>query len=161
MGAGFGESFDLAKLRYNKIIIMTDADVDGKHIRTLLLTFFYRYYKPLVEQGHIYIAQPPLYKVTKGTKFWYVQDEEEKAQVMAAQNITDNKSISRFKGLGEMNADELWETTMNPERRMMLQVTVDDMEEADKIFTVLMGEEVLPRKRFIQNNAQKAENLDV
>lgn len=161
MGAGFGESFDIAKLRYNKIIIMTDADVDGKHIRTLLLTFFYRYYKPLVEQGHIYIAQPPLYKVTKGTKFWYVQDEEEKAQVMAAQNITDNKSISRFKGLGEMNADELWETTMNPERRMMLQVTVDDMEEADKIFTVLMGEEVLPRKRFIQNNAQKAENLDV
>lgn len=161
MGAGFGESFDITKLRYNKIIIMTDADVDGKHIRTLLLTFFYRYYKELVEQGHIYIAQPPLYKVTKGTKFWYVQDEAEKETVMKAHNVTDAKAISRFKGLGEMNAEELWSTTMDPERRTLLQVTVDDVEEADKVFSILMGDEVLPRKKFIQNNAKNAGDLDV
>ena len=161
MGAGFGESFDITKLRYNKIIIMTDADVDGKHIRTLLLTFFYRYYKELVEQGHIYIAQPPLYKVTKGTKFWYVQDEAEKETVMKTHNVTDAKAISRFKGLGEMNAEELWSTTMDPERRTLLQVTVDDVEEADKVFSILMGDEVLPRKKFIQNNAKNAGDLDV
>lgn len=161
LGTGFGETFDIAKLRYHKIIIMTDADVDGKHIRTLLLTFFYRYYRALVEQGHIYIAQPPLYKVSKGTKFWYVQDELEKEAVMKAHNITDNKSVSRFKGLGEMNANELWETTMDPAHRMMLQVTIADVEEADRVFSILMGSDVLPRKKFIQSNAQKVEDLDV
>ncbi|MFN7160947.1 MAG: DNA topoisomerase (ATP-hydrolyzing) subunit B [Candidatus Gracilibacteria bacterium] len=161
MGAGFGDSFDISKLRYHKIIIMTDADVDGKHIRTLLLTFFYRYYRQLVEHGHIYIAQPPLYKVTKGAKFWYVQDELEKEEVMKAHNITDNKSVSRFKGLGEMNANELWETTMDPAHRMMLQVNIADVEEADRVFSILMGSEVLPRKKFIQSNAQKVEDLDV
>lgn len=161
LGTGFGDTFDITKLRYHKIIIMTDADVDGKHIRTLLLTFFYRYYRGLVEAGHIYIAQPPLYKVTKGSKFWYVQDDIEKDTVMKAHNITDNKSVSRFKGLGEMNAGELWETTMDPTNRRMLQVTISDVEEADRVFSILMGSEVLPRKKFIQSNAQKVEDLDV
>ncbi|PIV90152.1 DNA topoisomerase (ATP-hydrolyzing) subunit B [Candidatus Gracilibacteria bacterium CG17_big_fil_post_rev_8_21_14_2_50_48_13] len=160
-GTGFGETFDLSKLRYDKIVIMTDADVDGKHIRTLLLTFFYRYFKELVETGHIYIAQPPLYRVVKGANAWYAMDDLERDTLMAQHNITDEKSVSRFKGLGEMNAEELWETTMNKENRKLLQVTVADLEEADRVFSMLMGSDVLPRKKFIQSNAQNANDLDI
>lgn len=160
-GTGFGETFDLAKLRYDKIVIMTDADVDGKHIRTLLLTFFYRYFKELVETGHIYIAQPPLYRVVKGANAWYAMDDMERDALMAKHNITDEKSVSRFKGLGEMNAEELWETTMNKDNRKLLQVTVADLEEADRVFSMLMGSDVLPRKKFIQSNAQNATDLDI
>ena len=161
MGTGFGETFEITKLRYHKIIIMTDADVDGKHIRTLLLTFFYRYFKPLIEAGYIFIAQPPLYKVSKGQKFWYADSELEKDTLIKEHGVTDDKAVSRYKGLGEMNADELWETTMNPEHRKLLQVSVEDMEEADRVFSILMGADVPPRKKFIQSNAQKALDLDV
>lgn len=161
LGTGFGETFDLEKLRYHKIIIMTDADVDGKHIRTLLLTFFYRYFKELVEAGHIYIAQPPLYKIVKGANAWYAQSDEEKLEIVEREEVKDEKAISRYKGLGEMNAEELWDTTMNPENRSLLQVDLDDVEEADRIFSVLMGSDVMPRKKFIQSNAQSAADLDI
>lgn len=161
MGTGFGETFDASKLRYHKIIIMTDADVDGKHIRTLILTFYYRYFRELIEKGYIYIAQPPLYKLSKGQKIWFAQDDMEKAEIMKREGITDDRSVGRFKGLGEMNPSELWETTMDPAHRKLLQVTIEDFEEADKVFSVLMGAEVLPRKKFIQSNAQKVEDLDI
>lgn len=161
MGTGFGETFDVTKLRYHKIIIMTDADVDGKHIRTLILTFYYRYFRELIERGYVYIAQPPLYKLTKGQKTWFAQDEIEKSEIMKRENITDDRSISRFKGLGEMNPSELWDTTMDPAHRKLLQVTVEDLEEADRVFSILMGSDVLPRKRFIQSNAQKVDDLDI
>ncbi len=161
MGTGFGETFDISKLRYHKIIIMTDADVDGKHIRTLILTFYYRYFRELIEKGHIYIAQPPLYKISKGQKMWFAQDDIEKAEIMKREGITDDRSVSRFKGLGEMNPPELWDTTMHPENRKLLQVTVEDLEEADRVFSILMGSDVLPRKKFIQSNAQKVEDLDI
>ena len=147
-------------LRYNKIIIMTDADVDGAHIRTLLLTFFYRYMKPLVEEGHIYIAQPPLYQIKKGKSHWYVYSDAEltaKLDEVGRDGIT----IQRYKGLGEMNPEQLWETTMNPENRTILQVSLEDSIEADKIFTVLMGDKVEPRRKFIEDNAKYVRNLDL
>ena len=159
-GTGIGEEFDITKSRYNKIIIMTDADVDGAHIRTLLLTFFYRYMKPLVEEGHIYIAQPPLYQIKKGKSHWYVYSDAEltaKLDEVGRDGIT----IQRYKGLGEMNPEQLWETTMNPENRTILQVSLEDSIEADKIFTVLMGDKVEPRRKFIEDNAKYVRNLDL
>ena len=196
LGAGIGDSFDIAKLRYHKIIIMADADVDGSHIRTLLLTFFYRYYEELIKQGHIYIAQPPLYRLQRGKDIRYAYTEEEKniivdeiqkskSQIPNKSKIQNSKSkaeegivmetdessevgekvaginIQRYKGLGEMNPEQLWETTMNPDTRMMLQVKIEDAEAADKMFDVLMGSEVEPRRRFIQTHAKSVKNLDV
>lgn len=160
LGTGIEEHFDISRLRYHKIIIMTDADVDGAHIRTLLLTFFFRYFKPLVEQGHIYIAQPPLYKVSKGKKSQYVYPPETNLEKVL-QDFDTTPNIQRYKGLGEMNPEQLWETTMDPTTRTMLQVTIDDAEKADQVFSTLMGKEVLPRKRFIQAHAKSVQNLDV
>ncbi len=160
LGAGIGETFDLAKLRYHRVIIMTDADVDGAHIRTLLLTFFYRHMPQVIENGHLFIAQPPLYRVSTGKQTLYAQSEKEREAAikkLAAKNV----SVQRFKGLGEMNADQLWETTMNPESRTLLRAEVDDAAEADEIFTMLMGEKVAPRKEFIKSEARKVQNLDV
>jgi len=139
---------------------MTDADVDGAHIRTLLLTFFYRYFPKLVEDGHIHIAQPPLYKLSKGKKIWYVHSDEEKDRIRAAENI-DSSNIQRYKGLGEMNSEQLWETTMDPTQRTFLQVQIDDAERANGVFETLMGEEVLPRKKFIQMNAEFVRDVDI
>ena len=159
-GTGIGPEFDLSKLRYYKIIIMTDADVDGAHIRTLLLTFFYRYLTPLLEEGHIYIAQPPLYQLRKGRSKWYMYSDEELAQKLdevGRENIT----VQRYKGLGEMDSEQLWDTTMNPQYRTLLQVGMDDAMAADRIFTVLMGDKVEPRRRFIQENAKNVTNLDL
>lgn len=159
-GTGIGEDFDLNKSRYHKIIIMTDADVDGAHIRTLLLTFFYRYMKPLIEEGRVYIAQPPLYQIKKGKSHWYVYSDAEmgaKLDEVGRENIT----IQRYKGLGEMNPEQLWETTMNPENRTILQVSLEDSIEADKIFSVLMGDKVEPRRKFIEDNANLVRNLDL
>ncbi len=161
LGVGVGETFDPDKLRYNKIVIMTDADVDGAHIRTLLLTLFFRYFKPLIERGHLYIAQPPLYKVAQGRKMAYAYHDEEKEEIVKTMNPDQKISIQRYKGLGEMNPDQLWETTMDPERRSMLRVTIEDAERADKVFDTLMGSEVLPRKKFIQTHAKKVKNLDI
>jgi DNA gyrase subunit B len=195
LGVGIGETFDITKLRYGKVIIMADADVDGSHIRTLLLTFFYRYYEELVKAGNIYIAQPPLYQLKKGKDVRYVYTEEEKNRAIeemqkeskvksaasAAKKVTkttkkgvseeaaaeaDNAvvggiNIQRYKGLGEMNPVQLWDTTMNPEHRLMLQVTIEDAEAADTLFEVLMGNEVEPRRRFIQTHAASVKNLDV
>ena len=159
-GTGIGQEFDLSKLRYYKIIIMTDADVDGAHIRTLLLTFFYRYLTPLLEEGHIYIAQPPLYQLRKGRSKWYMYSDEELAQKLdeiGRENIT----VQRYKGLGEMDSEQLWDTTMNPQYRTLLQVGMEDAMAADRIFTVLMGDKVEPRRRFIQENAKNVTNLDL
>ena len=158
-GAGFGEDFDPAKLRYGKIILMADADVDGSHIRTLLLTFFFRYMRPLIEQGHVYIAQPPLFKNTKGKSVRYTYTEQEQVSVLA--EMGDGVDIQRYKGLGEMDPEQLWETTMNPENRTLLQVTLEDASMADEIFTLLMGEKVEPRREFIQKNAKYVSNLDI
>ncbi len=152
LGAGIGSDFDVLKLRYHKIIIMADADVDGSHIRTLLLTFFYRYMKPLVDEGYVYIACPPLYKVAQGKEEAYAYDDAELESIKAAKGWT-NPSIQRYKGLGEMSSEQLWETTMNPETRMMKRVLVDDAQMADETCTLLMGEKVEPRKEFIQQNA--------
>jgi len=193
LGAAIGDTFNIEKLRYHKIIIATDADVDGSHIRTLLLTLFYRYYQPLVEAGYIYIALPPLYKIKKGKEIFYAYTEKEKEDIVGTgvevinevteggegeamegqkekedekpasggKEKTDKKlSVQRYKGLGEMNADELWGTTMNPATRVLKRVGIGDAEEADKIFEILMGNEVAPRKAFIQNNATLA-NLDI
>lgn len=161
-GAGIGKDFDVEKIRYNRIIIMTDADVDGAHIRTLLLTFFYRYMKELVEQGHVYAAQPPLYKVTKNKKDRYAYSDEELEKLLQEMGGKDNNTnIQRYKGLGEMDATQLWDTTMNPEERTLLQITVDDAMAADEIFTILMGDKVEPRREFITENAKKVENLDI
>ena len=160
-GAGIGKDFDISKIRYSRIIIMTDADVDGAHIRTLLLTFFYRYMKELVEQGHVYIAQPPLYKVAKNKKEFYTySDKEQDALIMQLGGKDSSMNIQRYKGLGEMDAVQLWETTMDPEKRTLLQVNVDDAIGADEVFTILMGEKVEPRRDFITVNAKKA-NLDI
>ena len=159
-GTGIGDEFDITKSRYNKIIIMTDADVDGAHIRTLLLTFFYRYMKPLVEEGHIYIAQPPLYQIKKGKSQWYVYSDAELAAKLDEVG-REGIAIQRYKGLGEMNPEQLWETTMNPENRTILQVSLEDSIEADKIFTVLMGDKVEPRRKFIEDNAKYVRNLDL
>ena len=158
LGTGLGEDFDLSKLRYGKVIIMADADVDGSHIRTLLLTFFYRYMKPLVEEGHVYLAQPPLYRITKNKKHRYAYSDEQRDQIMA--ELQTGYDIQRYKGLGEMDAEQLWETTMNPETRLMLRVEVEDAAAADEIFSVLMGDAVEPRREFIEKNALYA-NLDV
>ncbi len=161
-GAGIGDEFDTTKLRYGKIILMTDADVDGAHIRTLLLTLFYRYMRELVEKGHVFIAQPPLYKIKKGKQEIYTYSDPELEREL--QNLGGKDSsvdIQRYKGLGEMNATQLWDTTMNPETRTLLQVTVDDAMAADEIFTILMGDKVEPRREFIQENAKKVSNLDI
>ena len=161
-GAGIGKDFDEEKLRYDRIIIMTDADVDGAHIRTLLLTFFYRYMRPLIDGGHVYIAQPPLYKVSKGKKEGYAYTEEELANLLEEFGGKDNTiNIQRYKGLGEMNASQLWETTMDPEHRILKKATVSDAIVADEIFTILMGDKVEPRREFIQKNAGKISNLDI
>ena len=161
-GAGIGNDFDIEKIRYNRIIIMTDADVDGAHIRALLLTFFYRYMRKLVEDGHVYIAQPPLYKVTKNKNDNYAYNDAELDQILAEIGGKDNSTdIQRYKGLGEMNAIQLWDTTMDPEKRILLRVDIEDAMAADEIFTILMGEKVEPRKEFIQRNAKNVVNLDI
>ena len=183
MGTSIGDTFDIEKIRYHKLIIATDADVDGSHITTLILTLMYRYFRPVIDAGYVYIAQPPLYKIKKGKELFYAYTDEDKAKIIGnveVQEIVDGEetseesdeettektkkapkiSIQRYKGLGEMNAEELWETTMDPKRRILKQVTIDDAEEAHKIFDILMGSEVAPRKSFIQSNAKMA-NLDV
>ncbi|MBZ2175705.1 DNA topoisomerase (ATP-hydrolyzing) subunit B [Schnuerera sp. xch1] len=159
-GTGIGNEFDISKLRYGKIIIMTDADVDGAHIRTLLLTFFYRYMRELLENGNVYIAQPPLYKVTKGKAEHYAYSDEELEKLLREIG-KNNYSIQRYKGLGEMNPEQLWETTMQPENRILLKVSIEDGMAADEIFTTLMGDKVKPRKEFIQKNARNVRNLDI
>lgn len=160
-GTGVGEEFDLAKLRYHKIIIMTDADVDGSHIRTLMLTFFYRYMKPLIENGFVYIAQPPLYRISVKNNHHYVYSEEERTEHMASIPENVKPDIQRYKGLGEMDPEQLWETTMNIENRTLVKVNIDDAIRADQIFEILMGEEVEPRREFIEKNAKYAQNLDI
>ena len=157
LGCGIGEEFDISKLRYDKVFIMADADVDGSHICTLMLTFFFRYMRPLIEQGHVYIAQPPLFKLQKGNTVKYAYNDKEMAQLSAEM---PGAKINRYKGLGEMNPDQLWETTMNPDNRVIVQITIEDAEKADEAFTILMGDQVEPRRRFIETNAQYA-NLDV
>ena len=157
LGTGIGDEFDITKLRYNKIVIMADADVDGAHIRTLLLTFFFRYMRPLIEQGHVYVAQPPLFKVQKGNTIKYAYNDAEMA--ILSQEMPGAK-VNRYKGLGEMNPEQLWETTMNPDNRVIVQITIEDAEKADEAFTILMGDQVEPRRRFIETNAQYAK-LDV
>jgi DNA gyrase subunit B len=162
LGAGIGEDFDISKLRYNKVIIMADADVDGSHIRTLLLTFFYRYMKPLVEKGHIYIARPPLFKVYKGKEEYYAYNEKEVEKIQKEKGWKKGEyDVQRYKGLGEMSAEQLWETTMNPETRTMLKVELEDAVAAEDIFTILMGDKVEPRKDFIHQNAKYVTNLDI
>ena len=161
-GAGIGKDFDVSKLRYNRIIIMTDADVDGAHIRTLLLTFFYRYMRPLIDEGHVFIAQRPLYKISKGKKQVSAYSDEELESALNEMGGKDSSvDIQRYKGLGEMNANQLWDTTMNPEERILLKATVEDAIAADEIFTILMGDKVEPRREFIQKNAKKVSNLDI
>lgn len=159
-GTGIGKDFDISKLRYGKIIIMTDADVDGAHIRTLLLTFFYRYMRPLIENGNVYIAQPPLYKVSKGKKDYYVYSDKELEELLDKIG-RNNYTIQRYKGLGEMNAEQLWETTMDPSKRILLKVNIEDAMAADEIFTTLMGDKVKPRREFIEKNAKLVRNLDI
>lgn len=158
-GAGFGDDFDLNKLRYGKIILMADADVDGSHIRTLLLTFFFRFMRPLIEHGHVFIAQPPLFKNEKGKDIRYTYTEEEQRQCLA--EMGENVRVQRYKGLGEMDPEQLWETTMNPEHRVIKQVNVEDAAQADEIFALLMGEKVEPRREFIEKNAKYVTNLDI
>ncbi|MDN9166788.1 DNA topoisomerase (ATP-hydrolyzing) subunit B [Clostridioides difficile] len=159
-GCGIGEDFDIDKARYHKIIIMTDADVDGAHIRTLLLTFFFRYMRPLIDEGYVYAAQPPLYKVTKQKKEHYVYSDKE-LNILLDEIGRNGVELQRYKGLGEMNAEQLWETTMNPETRTLLQVTVEDAAIADEVFSMLMGDKVAPRKEFIEENARFVRNLDI
>jgi len=161
IGAGIGADFDVNKIRYGKVVIMADADVDGAHIRTLLLTFFFRYMRPLIEQGHVFLAQPPLYKVSKkGMKDIYCYTDEQLDQTMTEVG-RDNVSIQRYKGLGEMNPEQLWETTMDPKNRIFVKVTIDDAQKADEIFSILMGDEVEPRREFIEKNAKYVQNLDI
>jgi len=159
LGCGIGSDFDLSKLRYGKVIIMADADVDGSHICTLMLTFFFRYMRPLIDEGHVYIAQPPLYKVSKGKQAFYAFSDEERDEYIA--QLGGNADIQRYKGLGEMDPEQLWETTMDPAFRTMLQVTLEDAQQADETFTILMGDKVEPRKEFIEKNAGYATNLDI
>jgi DNA gyrase subunit B len=167
MGAGIGEEMDVTKLRYHRIIIATDADVDGSHIRTLLLTFFFRYFQAVIEGGYVYIAQPPLYKIEKGKEKHYVFTDQEKAAVLKKFGLKDEAEatgevkIQRYKGLGEMNPSELWETTMDPANRILKQVSIEDLEAADRMFDVLMGSDVAPRKKWIQTHAKAVENLDI
>ena len=161
VGAGIGPEFDITKIRYGKIIIMADADVDGAHIRTLLLTFFFRYMRPLIENGNVFLAQPPLYKISKkGIKDIYCYTDEERDEKLAEVG-RDGVTIQRYKGLGEMDPEQLWETTMNPETRVMVKVTMEDAIKADEIFTILMGDEVTPRREFIEQNAKYVKNLDI
>ncbi len=164
LGAGLGDEFDVSKLRYHKIIIMADADVDGAHIRTLLLTFFFRFMRPLIEQGYVYSAVPPLYKLTRGKAVRVAYSDEERDRSSAEMRGEDGKGkveISRFKGLGEMDPHELWETTMNPETRTLKRIKLEDAVAAEQIFTILMGEKVEPRKEFIEKNAKYVVNLDI
>ncbi|RFA32590.1 DNA topoisomerase (ATP-hydrolyzing) subunit B [Virgibacillus dokdonensis] len=161
LGTGIGEDFDISKARYHKIVLMTDADVDGAHIRTLLLTFFYRYMRPLIEHGYIYIAQPPLYKIQQGKAVHYAYNDKEMEQILAELPKAPKPGLQRYKGLGEMNATQLWETTMSPDTRTLLQVELSDAIDADQIFDVLMGDKVEPRRNFIQENAQYVKNLDI
>jgi len=160
IGCGISDTFDVNKARYHRIVIMTDADVDGAHIRTLLLTFFYRFMRPLIDIGYLYIAQPPLYKLSRGKEIWYAYSEEEKLAIIE-KNDVKSEGIQRYKGLGEMNPEQLWETTMDPARRIMALVTIDDAEAADEVFRILMGPEVPPRRRFIQSRAKSVMNLDI
>ena len=152
--------FDIERLRYGKIVIMADADVDGSHIRVLLLTFFFRHMRQLIEKGHIYLAQPPLYKVYKGKQLRYAFSEEEKERIVQELGVNGVQS-ERYKGLGEMDPEQLWETTMNPETRTLLKVTIDDAIACDEIFSILMGDMVEPRREFIEKNARFVENLDI
>ena len=161
LGCGIGDGLDLSGLRYHRLLIMTDADVDGSHIRTLLLTMFFRYMPQLIENGHLYIAQPPLYLVKKGKEGKYAYSEAERDKIITDFGGMQSVNIQRYKGLGEMNPEQLWETTMNPANRILLQVTVEDAAAADRTFDMLMGNEVAPRKRFIQSHAKKVRNLDV
>ena len=160
-GAGIDEEFDTSKLRYHKIVCMTDADVDGSHIRILMLTFFFRHVRPLIEQGYVYVAQPPLYRITKGKNIYYAYDDEELNSILERIGRDPKPLINRYKGLGEMNPEQLWETTMDPERRVMLQVHLEDAMKADEIFSVLMGDKVEPRREFIENNSKLVVDLDV
>ena len=162
-GTGIHEDFDISKLRYHKIIIMTDADVDGAHIATLLLTFIYRFMPELIKQGYVYLAQPPLYKLEKNKKVWYAYSDEELASIIAEVGRDNNNKIQRYKGLGEMDADQLWETTMDPERRILLRVNFDESyaSEIDVTFNTLMGDKVEPRREFIEKNAKFVKNLDI
>ena len=159
-GTGIGEEFDMSKLRYHKIVIMTDADVDGAHIRTLLLTFFYRYLTPLITEGYVYIAQPPLYQLRKGRSKWYLYSDDELSEKLE-ETGREGITVQRYKGLGEMDPEQLWDTTMNPEHRTLLKVHLEDAIQADHIFTVLMGDKVEPRREFIQENAKNVTNLDL
>lgn len=159
LGTGIGEEFDIEKLRYGKVIIMADADVDGQHIRTLLLTFFFRFMRPLIEEGHIYIAQPPLYRITKGKEHKYAYSDIERDRILS--EIEGKTEIQRYKGLGEMDSEQLWETTMNPDSRLMLKVQLSDAEAADETFSILMGDKVEPRREFIETNARFVQNLDI
>jgi len=161
LGTAIADDFDLTKLRYHRVILMTDADVDGAHIRTLLLTLFYRYLRPIIENGHLYIAQPPLYRIQAGKRVEFAYTDEDKEEILSSMKGAAGINIQRYKGLGEMNPEQLWETTMNPENRVLLKVAMEDAEAADKIFDILMGKEVMPRKRFIQAHAKSVKNLDV
>ncbi|MEE5990189.1 MAG: toprim domain-containing protein, partial [Lachnospiraceae bacterium] len=162
-GTGIQDDFDISKLRYNKIIIMTDADVDGAHIATLMLTFLYRFMPELIRQGHVFLAQPPLYKLEKNKKVWYAYSDEELATILNEVGRDQNNKIQRYKGLGEMDAEQLWETTMDPEKRILLRVNMDDENEAElnMTFTTLMGDRVEPRREFIEANAKYVQNLDI
>ena len=160
-GVGIGEDFDISKLRYHKIVCMTDADVDGSHIRVLLLTFFYRFMRPLIEQGFVYIAQPPLYKISRGKFVKYVYSDDQLNQTLNEIGRDPKPTINRFKGLGEMNPEQLWETTMDPENRVMLRVTLEDAIRADEIFSILMGDKVEPRREFIEQNSKLVTDLDI
>ena len=162
-GTGILDDFDITKLRYHKIIIMTDADVDGAHIATLMLTFIYRFMPELIKQGYVYLAMPPLYKVERNKKVWYAYNDDQLNDIMNEIGRDGNNKVQRYKGLGEMDADQLWETTMDPERRVLKRVNMDDddLSEVDKVFSTLMGDEVEPRREFIIENAKKVENLDV
>ncbi len=161
LGTGIGDEFDISKIRYHKIVIMADADVDGAHIRTLLLTFFFRFMRPIIDAGYVYLAQPPLYKIWKGKKSEYVFSDEERDRVMEEFGGSGSCNIQRYKGLGEMDPEQLWETTMDPEFRTMLKVTVEDAQRADETFSILMGDNVEPRREFIEKNARYVENLDI
>ena len=162
-GTGIHEDFDISKLRYDKIIIMTDADVDGAHISTLLLTFLYRFMPDLIKEGHVYLAQPPLYKLEKNKKVWYAYSDEQLAAILGEVGRDQNNKIQRYKGLGEMDAEQLWETTMDPEKRVLRRVVMDNenSSELDVTFTTLMGDQVEPRREFIEENAQFVKNLDI
>ena len=162
-GTGIHEDFDITKLRYDKIILMTDADVDGAHISTLLLTFLYRFMPELIKQGHVYLAKPPLYKLEKNKKVWYAYSDEELDKILSEVGRDQSNKIQRYKGLGEMDAEQLWETTMDPERRILLRVNIDEETESeiDLTFTTLMGDKVEPRREFIEENAKFVKNLDI